>query len=394
MPVTALPSSSPFSSYISWLPVEVLSGIFVNLASPLDLYHASLVCHNWRAAATKGHLWQIYYWAFYRAPSFPQEEDERALLAAREKQDCQSMRAWLDQARATAPPSPLGALCVTKSSGATTYYEPLAKGIVLVIGMIVLDESENDHGYAEAIHERVRNIVRESYGPHGPHDAEEACERVMSILLRECGKRPTTRDFAFVREAWPFLKEDMEAKLAMQEGPPSYPAFLNDKTQGKHSQLPDFHALFVRRMNVDQLLLQDLRSHVDLERGQLESLLQMVERYGDDARDLLLALCAGQQLSAVKARPFTPPHSTASSKHGWSNALNVHARAASGILEPCPTPALLSATRPTSFSATSNDARPCARLVELRTAFRHKLSRPPRSRSASRRPAQALRKGS
>lgn len=108
----------------------------------------------------------------------------------------------------------------------------------------------------------------------------------------------------------------------------SYPTFLNYQTQEERGLLcpPDFYTIFARRLNQDQRLLNDLRAHVALESHMLDGLLNIIDRYGNAAKDLLFALCATQQLTSQSISTFTEAahlHGAGIDSH-WPSALGVH----------------------------------------------------------------------
>ena len=61
------------------------------------------------------------------------------------------------------------------------------------------------------------------------------------------------------------------------------PPFLDYTSEAKR---PDFHSLFVKRMNTDQRLLASLLDLVNLKAGILDGMLNIVDAYSDEGRDL------------------------------------------------------------------------------------------------------------
>lgn len=206
----------------SWLPIDVLSHTFSYLTSPIDLYRASLVDRQWRAAAIDSRLWEAYYWVFYRIRLWSQDREEILLYARRKASRYHAMRAWVQRAA-------------------------------------------NANGLSQI----------------------------------------------------------------------SYPPFLlGDRGGDSHSAL-DFHDLFIRRINADERLLWDLRAIADLDCHILDHLLDVAQRYGDKGRDLLIAICADQQLTQRSLGFLTrAAGSDGSHDRRWPRAIEVHARVAAGCSEP------------------------------------------------------------
>lgn len=331
----ASPSSSsprPGSSPISWLPIEVFSRILRHLDTPLDLYKASLVDHKWRAAATDARLWQSHYWAFYRVQLIVNTKEDQLLLDRRTTNRRNAMRAWIERSTNAAPPSPLSPLASLSPSGEIILYEPLEKDLMMIYSM---------QGFSEDFIEtsmRLNEIAIELYGDRGPDDKdkEEAAKRIIAQLVKETGKLPTARDIEYAQLAYARQQEEGTTKITFTEQAPCYPPFLvlSHDNGRKAKPLPDFHALFVRRLNQDDGLLLDLRAHVDRDAEILDDAFTLLLRYGDAAKDLLIALSAGQQLTAQSVAVFGEKSGAVTTDVQWPRALAVHTKASQGLAEP------------------------------------------------------------
>lgn len=327
----ASPSSSaprPGSSPISWLPIEVFSRIFRHLETPLELYKASLVDHKWRAAATDARLWQPHYWAFYRAQLIVNTKEDQLLLDRRTTNRRTAMRAWIERSTNAAPPSPLGPLASLSPSGEIILYEPLEKGLMMIYSM---------QGFSEDFMEtsmRLNEIAIELYGDRGPDDKdkEEAAKRIIAQLVKETGKLPTARDIEYAQLAYARQQEEGTTKITFTEQAPSYPPLLVSKQSNARDAkpLPDFYALFVNRLNEDDRLLLDLRAHVNRAADILDDSFTLLLRYDDAARDLLIALSAGQQLTAQSVGVFAAGAEGVTTDPHWPRALEVHTNASKG----------------------------------------------------------------
>lgn len=95
--------------------------------------------------------------------------------------------------------------------------------------------------------------------------------------------------------------------------------------------MPDFSALFAKRMNADEALLLALRSHISLEQGSTDSALRLAEQYGDGCRELLAAICMDQQLTPESVCSFARSTGAGAceSTTKWPRAVEVHLRASS-----------------------------------------------------------------
>lgn len=293
-----------------------------------------MVCHAWRSTAIDHCLWQEHYWAFYRAPSLPQSEEDRLLCARREYGLKADMRAWIEQARVSAPPSHLGPLCSTTAAGHSTLYEPLAKGMLMLISMGVYSSFEQ-------VAQRMVEVATEHYGSAGPQDADEAAERIISILGSKCANKvPEEKDFVFAEQHLPLLQSAGALTHRLLPSTASCPAFLDAKLNPVQSpgRLPPFHTLFVKRMSQDDRLLRDIDEHIKLGQGVWNNLLLVLERYGDSARDLLFALCSEQQLTRDSIGQLVCCFNAAldnSRKQNPPRALTVHVHAASSVPALC-----------------------------------------------------------
>ena len=286
MPFSSLSPASSSNIPAAWLPTEVLLRIFGHLASPLDLYRASRVNKRWRGIAIDPRLWETHYWAFYRASYTPQDEDARLLLSRRTFTRHRAMRAWIDRSTAYSPKSPVGPL-ITKTAFGYKVFEPLAKGLALLANM-------QDPEKTPAARDRLYELA-EAYGERGPDDPQEATNRIIDTLIQESGRIPTPEDRALAEKQSACWKE-LEKASFEDKKPPSYPAFL-DAQEAAPSYRPNFYALFSKRMNADEGLLLALRSHISLDRGDIDNAMRLAEQYGDGCRELLAAICLDQQLT-------------------------------------------------------------------------------------------------
>lgn len=109
------------------------------------------------------------------------------------------------------------------------------------------------------------------------------------------------------------------------------PPFLSHKRQD--AQLFDFHAAFGSRMNGDQQLIAELQAYVHQPKDLMASLLHLVDKYGEKARDLLAALAA-DQLVTEQTVAILAAHNISTKDDGEHSAsdrlraLDVHIRAA------------------------------------------------------------------
>lgn len=115
------------------------------------------------------------------------------------------------------------------------------------------------------------------------------------------------------------------------------PAFLDPKVDHgqERGRLPNFHSLFVKRINEDDRLMRDLRAQLDLDCGVFDNLLRIIEGYGDGARDLLFSLCSDQQLTSSSIDQLALSSSN-TKQRDWPRALVVHQHAASRTPELSP----------------------------------------------------------
>lgn len=322
-------SSTAFSGApVSWLPRETLLRVLHHLSTPLDLYRASLVSRDWRSATIDPHLWQPFYWSFFRAKTYVETDTDRALQTQRERIHIKAMRAWVDGSRNSAPPSPLGSLCQTAANGASIMHDRLGKLVLMVSHM------RGGAEFFESTIQCVHEIVASEYGPRGPTNAKEATDLISLTLIRESGKTPTQDDFNFAEASWPSWRQVVGGMYDLQRGPRMYPRFLSTASpeRGALQGLPDFYDLFVKRLNEDDQLLRDLNAHVKLERGILDNLLRLIERYRAGAQDLLIALAAQQQLTSQAAEGLLKGGTDSPGKA--LRALAVHSQAATGSAQP------------------------------------------------------------
>lgn len=301
--------------------------VFAQLPSPLDLFHASLANTTWRSIAIDPRLWETHYWTFYRAPYYAQTEQDRLLLNRRTFTRYKALRAWCDASVPPGPPSQLGPLMVKRNDG-PNIYRPLAAGLEVLCKLVDSEEPGN----TAALHDRLHGLAKE-HGRQAPADPQAATYRIMSALFQEF--RADDSD-ACLR--W---KETLDDYGKAEQEPPSYPHFLNAHLkEERETAVPDFYDHFRTRVNADERLLLALRTLLGVDCGIIDAQLQLIEQYGDGARDLLAALCADQRLSEQNIDCFASFPGAASSeiksKQDWPRAFDVHQRAALGESQPLP----------------------------------------------------------
>lgn len=269
-------------SSIAHLPPEVLFNVFAQLEEPVDLYKVSLVSQAWRSIATDDQLWEDHYLRCYKplTPTKNTGDDERAIYHHREAKRRAGMIAWLKQT-ATSPPS-------------TELFEAFSDRAL--------------QGMLRA--HRVQKMDK-------PADVSD---KVWS-------------------EVWKLAHKDLDTSTTPPEAVPPGPLQLTPPFLEKNSSmslseasLPKFRLLFAKRMNVDEAIMQELRSLVDLTSCTLDGLLRLVVKHGDVCRPLLAALCATETLTHFNLERFLPHHDA--DEAPWPRARETYATVAKYKMEP------------------------------------------------------------
>lgn len=284
-------------AFIAWLPAEVIFHIFSYFDNPLHLQYASLTCRAWRSVAVDSRLWEPFYWQFYRSPTSSQNEKHHRILTQRRGDYRKAgMRAWLKKAIPSSLPADFMRPFMSRhESGELIFYEPLMKNTLAFVEMLGKEQMEE-------VVLQLMFFAMQNFSDSRPVDPEEGTQKIYNHLKKVFGRGPTPRDFLTAKLHSLSFAKTLARSCQIELPPLSMPPFLDPQVERKagprRRRLPNFHDLFVKRMSQDEELLRRLEEQSRLTTNKLDMMLRIVEKHGDEARDICFALIASQQLTA------------------------------------------------------------------------------------------------